>query len=335
MPGPHAQTPDRLDRIAVVIVNYGTATLAAAAVRSVLARDHGGRTVETHLVDNASPGDDAAQLAEIHAEEGWGDRVTLYPETVNHGFGRGNNVVIEALLAREVPPDALFLLNSDAAVEDGAIDGLARALEADPRAGFAGPQITDPDGTPVTAAFRFPSLRREFAGALSFGPVTRLGPAWDMILPPDHPEGPVGWVAGAGLMIRARTLREVGAFDPDYFLYHEEVDLMRRGARAGWATLYVPGARILHLEGASTGVASGQGGRPRRPAYVYQSWALYWRKNHGAAAALAACLLRLSGAAGNHLLSRLRSRPPAAPAHFFGDFWRHGLRTVLAGRAAP
>ena len=48
--------------ISVIIVNYGTAALTIAAVESVLARRHGGRRVDIHVVDNASPGDDAARL---------------------------------------------------------------------------------------------------------------------------------------------------------------------------------------------------------------------------------------------------------------------------------
>ena len=48
-----------IEHIAVIVVNYGTADLAIEAVESVLARDHGGRTVRVHLVDNASPGEDA------------------------------------------------------------------------------------------------------------------------------------------------------------------------------------------------------------------------------------------------------------------------------------
>ena len=77
--------------IAVIVVNYGTAPLAVSAVESVLERQHGGRLVEIHLVDNASPNDDAAFLRETHAAKGWGERVTLHLENENRGFGRGNN----------------------------------------------------------------------------------------------------------------------------------------------------------------------------------------------------------------------------------------------------
>ena len=91
-------------RIAVITVNYGIAEMSIEAVESVLARTHGGYEVEVHLVDNASPKDDATQISEAHAARNWGDRVTLWLEETNHGFGRGNNVVLNALADRETPP---------------------------------------------------------------------------------------------------------------------------------------------------------------------------------------------------------------------------------------
>ena len=49
-------------------------------------------------------------------------------------------------------------------------------------------------------------------------------------LPHDTPTGPVGWVTGAAVMFRFTALRGIGGFDPEYFLYYEEVDwALRRG----------------------------------------------------------------------------------------------------------
>lgn len=144
--------------VAVIVVNHGTAELAIAAVESVLARDHGGRAVELHLVDNASPDDDADRLAAAHAERGWGARVVLHLESENHGFGRGNNLVLEQLAARRTPPDKVFLLNPDARLENEALDLLAGVLDARPKAAFAGSAIVTPGatGSPRRSGFQAP-----------------------------------------------------------------------------------------------------------------------------------------------------------------------------------
>lgn len=323
-------TADQAGDVAVVIVNYGTADLAADAVDSVLARRHGGRRVEVHLVDNASPGGDAERLAAVHAARGWGARVRLWAEQENHGFGRGNNVVLKHLAETGAPPDYVFLLNPDARLKNEAIAILAETLEAHPDAAFAGAQIENPNGSSVPAAFRFPSPAGEFVRALGFGPVTRLVPGTQVPLPPDFPEGPVDWVAGAAVLMRFEAIRDLGFFDPAYFLYYEEVDLMHRAARAGWRTLYVPRAVVVHSEGAATGVRSGDPRPPRRPAYWYRSWRIYFTSAYGRSGAAAAALGWAAGALFNHVLAVLPGRSPSAPRSFFTDFW-HSVGRPLVG----
>lgn len=313
--------------ISVIIVNYGTAELALAAVESVLARNHGSRTVDVHLVDNASPGGDAATIAEAHAARDWGGRVTLYLEAENHGFGRGNNLVLKALAEREVPPTYVMLLNPDARLENEAVAILAGFLDDHPAAAAAGAGIALPDGTPVTAAFRFPSPAWEFAGAVNFGPVTRLFDRWRVPLPPDHPPGPVDWVSGAAVMLRLADLLTAGGFDPDFFLYFEEVELMHRLHRAGGEVWFRPEARVVHAESVSTGMRSRE--RQRRPEYWYRSWRHFHSKARGRAGVLLAAGGWMLGAGLNGVICLVRRREPSFPKFFARDFVRHVLRPLL------
>jgi GT2 family glycosyltransferase len=319
--------------IAVIVVNYGAAELAVESVESVLRAAAGGRSVEIHLVDNASPGGDAERLRRTAAARGWGDRVALYLEAENHGFGRGNNLVLRRLAGRADPPDKVFLLNPDARLANDALGVLAAFLDARPDAAVAGCRIAKPDGEVVTAAFRFPSLVGEFTGALNFGPVARLLGRWRTPLSPRLQTQPVDWVAGAALMARLPALAEVGYFDPAYFLYYEEVDLMRRLARAGWRVWHVAEAEVVHVEGAATGVRSG--GRPaRRPAYWYESWRRYFAASHGCRYALACAVAALAGAALNHALTAARGGSPAAPPRYARDMWTYVIRPLLASPGA-
>ena len=317
--------------ISVIIINYGTADLAVAAVESVLSRLDAGDRVDVHLVDNASPGDDRLRLQAAMAGPGWAERVRFYPETVNHGFARGNNLVLRALAARPVPPRWVFFLNPDAQLANETLPLLVGRLDADRRAGFAGAGIDQPGTGPVVAAFRFPTLISEFANAVAFGPVSRMLRRWRVPLPPDHPEGPVDWVAGAGVLARMDALQAVDFFDPGFFLYYEEVDLMRRARAAGWHCLYVPEARVVHAEGAATGVKSGTQ-RRRRPAYWYRSWARYFRKRGGRAGAMAVLAAVLIGTIFNRLLSLLRRRPPAGALCAARDYLRIAGYAVLFGK---
>ena len=320
--------------VAVIIVNYGTAVLVIQAVESVLAREHGGRRVEVHVVDNASPGDDAAVLAAAHAARGWADRgVTFHPEAENHGFGRGNNIVLHKLAAREAPPEFVLLLNSDAWLENEAIDILARALEAAPEAAGAGAGILGEDGFPAVCAFRFPTMAGEVGRYIGVGAVERMLKTSRVALPPDH-EGPVDWVAGASVMFRFKVLEKVGFFDPIYFLYFEEVDMMRRMRLLGHPMIYVRAAEVTHIAGVSTEVKSGYLEDRRRPAYVYESWRFYFHRHHGLAYTLVTAALVAGSAVIHRVAATTRKKPNGLPAKFLADHWRHVIWPLVRGGRA-
>lgn len=321
-----------LGDIAVIVVNYGTPDLTVQAMASVLNAAPTGRSVDLHVVDNASPGGDARLLADAIATRGWSDRATLWAERQNHGFGRGNNLVLHHLARRSTPPAHVLLLNPDARLLGDALADMAHVLDQRPEVVAVGAGIALPDGTAVTAAFRFPGPLGEFLQAASFGPLTRLFPFAEIPLPPAQPEGPVGWVSGAAVLFRFDALSRVGFFDPAFFLYYEEVDLMRRLAAAGGVIWHRPQARVIHAEGAATGLRSRD--RKPRPAYWYHSWRIYHLRAHGRRGSLLAALATLTGLAINSAVSLLRNRTPAAPPRFLRDFTRHAIWPLLTLRGA-
>lgn len=331
---PNVGSSTKLDRadVAAVIINYGTADLALQAVDSVLTRDHCGLRVEVHLVDNASPGDDAAWLACALEAPSRAGRVTFYPEMTNHGFGRGNNMVLQALADRLRPPHFVFLLNPDARLKTNTIAELATFLDDHPQAAAVGAGIDLPDGTARTAAFRFPSAISEFAGRLSFGPISRLFDRWSVALPPEGSSRPVDWVAGAAVMFRYDALASEGGFDPAFFLYYEEVELMHRLHRRGWHIWYQPASRVEHVEGAATGVASKARRQSPLPEYWFDSWRLYFLKTKGRFRAILIALAALIGTGLHALLCYLRGRAPSYPPGFPRDFLRGCLVPLIRMR---
>ena len=309
--------------IAVIIVNYGTPDLTLAAVESVVVRHHGNRKVDIHVVDNASPGGDGALLVQAIIDRGWQDQVTCYPEKENHGFGRGNNVVLAQLAERPRPPEYVYFLNPDAQLQHETIATLADFLDAHPRAAVAGSGIDNPDGTAVTSAFRFPTPVGEFSGAASIGLIDRLLPNRVVPLPAALPTRLVDWVAGASLLARFSVLQKAQFFDPDYFLYYEEVDLMHRMSRMGWETWHVAGSNVIHIAGASTGMQDNQSKKKRVPAYWYESWRMYFVKNYGIWGARAAAFAKLLGWGTGRIAQILRGKNPREGDCFLHDFSQH------------
>jgi GT2 family glycosyltransferase len=56
----------------------------------------------------------------------------------------------------------------------------------------------------------------------------------------------------ACLLVRRAAIDRVGLFDPDYFMYGEDLDLCYRLKTAGWKVFYLPGAEAVHEKGASS-----------------------------------------------------------------------------------
>jgi len=102
-----------------------------------------------------------------------GADVTLHPETRNHGFGRGNNIVLDLPLQDNQPPEFVMLSNPDVRLDNAAPDIRATFLEKYPQAGCAGVRVSQPSAGPVTAAFRFPASAIEFISSANLGPVTK------------------------------------------------------------------------------------------------------------------------------------------------------------------
>jgi N-acetylglucosaminyl-diphospho-decaprenol L-rhamnosyltransferase len=241
--------------IAVVIVNYRTPDMTIAAVRSLDVERAAHPRLRVVIVDNAS-GDGSAETLTSASPADW---VTVLPQSINGGFGWGNNQGVLYLAQQSERPEFVLFLNPDTEVQPGAISELIRTLETHPECGVAGPLICGPDGRGGASAFRTPSIGREFVRASH---LARLGFALGIEATHIDGEGTADWVSGSAFIARWRALDTSGLFDDGFFLYFEEIELMARIRAAGWTVRHVPAARVIHREGGATGMAGGSGVLP-------------------------------------------------------------------------
>ena len=267
----------------VVVVSYRTPVLLDRCLRSLRPEQDAGRATVA-VVDNA-PGDGSATLVrERHPG------VTLVEPGTNLGFGAAVDLGAHGAEAAWICP-----ANADIAVRPGALAALATAGATDPGAGVLAPRLVMPDGGTQHSVHPFPGLR--FAAAFNAGVVERspalrrrfvLEGSWD----PDEARR-VPWAHGAFLAVRRAAWDAIGGFDPAMWMYAEDLDVCWRAARAGWATRYVPEARVDHEVAASTATAWGDDRARRYMAATYRWQAR--RRSVAVAAAVAA--LNVAGAA--------------------------------------
>lgn len=314
----------------IVIVNYRTADLVIDCLRTLALQAgelDGGRVV---VMDNASGDGSVEKLAAAVATEGWSGWAKVLPLPSNGGFAYGNNAGIRAALCADDSPDYLLLLNPDTLVRPGAINALVGFMAVHPEAGVAGSRIENPNGGVDRTAHRMPSPFSELDGAARLGMLSWLLHRYVVSPPLRDTTHECDWVSGAAMIVRRQVLEQIGLLDEGFFLYFEEVDFCCRARNAGWQVWYVPQARVLHLEGASTGI---QAAAKRRPAYWYDSRRRFFVKHHGILGLLAADLLWAVGRLS--YLARLAlglARHGNDPKYFMLDLLWGDLRALKKGQ---
>ena len=295
----------RIDEaVAVVIVNYRTPALTAACLASLEKERLAFRDLVVVVVDGGSGDESVDELSASITQHGFGDWVDLLPLPVNGGYGWANNQAIQRLMRKSEPPKYVHVLNPDTKIEAGAVSRLAEYLNTHLNAAAVGSQLLEPDGSWTGSAFSFPSIGGEFSRGSRTAAVDRLFKIPPISIKTSEPME-VDWVSGASVMFRVDALREVGLFDEGFFLYHEEIELMWRLRKAGWAVATEPRSRVRHIGGGATGVYGGETTspmRPRKPAYLYRSRTRLFGLTRGRISALLAFTAWLGG----HGVWRLR-----------------------------
>jgi|WetSurMetagenome_2_1015567.scaffolds.fasta_scaffold99700_2 GT2 family glycosyltransferase len=253
--------------LSICIVNWNTREDLARVLASISLGGVPDR--EVILVDNAST-DGSPEMVKSRFPE-----VKLLQNEENVGFSRAYNRALGEATGRY-----LLVLNPDCVVHDGALAKLIEFMETHPEAGAVGPRLLNTDGSLQFSCRRFPTFA---AGLFRNTPLGRIFPGnrysrqylmmeWDHSLPQE-----VDWISGAAMLIRRRTLEEVGLLDEGFYMYCEDVDWCYRARQKGWKIFYLPSAGITHVMGR----ASDQ--RPRAMVVEFhRSMRHFYRKHYAA-----------------------------------------------------
>lgn len=217
------------ERVAVAVLNYNGADDTLACLRSLAALERAPGTVR--VVDNASADDSVERIrSEFPA-------VDVSVNAANLGFGEGLNPTLARLLDEGWP--WIWLVNNDARAEPDALERLIEHARRHPDAGALGCRVVEADP---------PHAVQSWGGG-------RIG--WwrgntRHLIDPAHGSR-LDYITGASMLLRADALREIGLFDPRFFVYWEDVDLCLRLRAAGWRLAVAPDAVVHHRLSSTAG----------------------------------------------------------------------------------
>ncbi len=235
-------------RLAVILVDYHTPGLAAAAV-AALRRDlpdsgFAADEVEWLLVDNGSDEPGRALLDSLPVER--------IDPGANLGYAGGVNLGVARSRA-----DLILLMNPDVLVLPGCVAALAAALRDG--AAVAGPRFWwDGDRRLALPPSDVRSRRDELLALLATRGgswASRARRRWRRHARRHwQARGPLrSWsLSGSLLALPRSTWDRVGPFDAGFPLYFEETDWLRRVEEQGLPAVYVPAAEAVHLHAQSS-----------------------------------------------------------------------------------
>jgi GT2 family glycosyltransferase len=226
-------TGTRKSSASVIIVNWNRCRLLQRCLASLSAQS--ATPSEVIVVDNCSS-DGSTDLVR-----------TQFPHTHlielrgNVGFAQASNIGI-----RQAQGEYIALLNNDAEAAPTWLGGLIATLDANPDCGFCASKML---------LYNRPHLADACGDFYTIegipGKVGHLEAAERYSKPCEV----FGACAGAAIY-RRELIEEVGGFDEDFFIVHEDSDLSFAARLLGYKCVYVPTAIVYHHLGATIGPQS-------------------------------------------------------------------------------
>ena len=236
--------------LSIIIVNYDTLELTQQCINSVRDNTHG-IEYEIIVVDNAST--DGSR--EIMAEQ---EGILFIESGGNLGFGRANN-----LGAQQATGRYLLMLNSDTIVVNNILGRMVERFDRQPlEVACLGSLLVHGDRKPSYSFGYFVDWRDEFR-------IKKEGKNNTVIV---NDQEEVDYVSGADLFVRKEVADKIGLFDPDFFMYYEDMELGYRYKKNGYSSVIVNEKGIIHLEGASSNSSY------RKVCIITRSYMAYLRK---------------------------------------------------------
>lgn len=300
-------------KLSIIIVSYNTAQLTTQCLAAVLLslESFPGllEATEVIVVDNNSSDNSVAAIKDFsktHPKL----QLRLLPQQTNLGFGRANNIGIA-----KSSGELLLFLNSDTVCQVQSIPLLLEAFQAHPlqqptadlssyrhkldRLGVVSAQLLNVDGSMQPQGGSFPTLVSLACHMLMLDDLPLVG-RW---LPSTQHTGrrqttpqsrmyQQDWVAATAMMVRRALIDEVGHFDPDIFMYGEDVELCIRSRNHHWDIAIEPSALVMHYGSASSSSATAITGELMSYLYIWRKHKPHWQRPYAKGLLLLGCQLR-------------------------------------------
>jgi GT2 family glycosyltransferase len=257
-------------KLSIIVVLYNARNVIEVTLDAIYASKVN-FDYEVLIIDNKSPDDSVQIVKEKYlSKPEIAAKTKLFFHDKNMGFGIGNNTGIENSTGEYV-----LLLNSDTKLSPENLQTMVDFMDSRPDVGGATCKLVKADGEIDAASRRGePNLIRSFFRLFGF---QKLFPQWfggyNVLHKDPNVEAEIEACSGAYLIMPAKVVKQVGGFDPRFFMYAEDLDLCRKIREAGYKIWWYPKTTCVHFRGQSTKQS------PQKMIYAfYATMWIYYKK---------------------------------------------------------
>lgn len=230
--------------IAVVMINYNSSYHTKKCIESIIEKTAKNISFQIIVVDNCSEIEDYQLLKSYCNMQDFKD-LQLVRNKINTGFGSGNMLGVNYSNC-----DYYAFINNDSVFLNDCLSILLKAFKTNNNFSICGPQAYKENGDMLTVIDHFASPIKEIFGRKIL----------EKINPKQYPNRKkiynepqkAQFISGSFIFVKASDFNEVGGFDTNIFLYHEETDLCKRLQKINKFVHLIPDAKYIHYHGVST-----------------------------------------------------------------------------------
>ena len=205
-------------KISIVTVSYNSMAVLPTMLASVPS------DTPVIIIDNSS------KETKCLEELAYKTKSILRLNSKNKGFGEACNQGAEI-----AQTEFILFLNPDTILQEDTLINLEKAALKFPKALAMNPKIIKPNGASYFKRSSHLIKRSEW--------MKRGAPTTDKV---------VNILSGSAFFVRTKFFKEIGGWDSNIFMYHEEDDLCLRFQEIGGDLMFVPSSIIRHTRGASS-----------------------------------------------------------------------------------
>ena len=226
--------------LSIITINYNSSLHTISMIKSIVKYTEG-LNFEIIVVDNASKEDEFNVLKENFPQQ---ENIKLIRSKINLGFGMGNMFGLQ----HASNSDYVVFVNNDVVFKENTLNILYHYMQQNPKVGVCGANVVYKTSEFHLSSFgHFYDLSFKFLGIKWYEKIynkPQINEIHEKVISVD-------FITGSLMFFRAKDFASIGGFDPNLFLYYEEMDTSLRLKKIGKETHYISTTTYVHEAGLS------------------------------------------------------------------------------------